>query len=46
MEEHQGQLAHPFAVAAIVENGLARPLDPSVKLPEHSRVTIVALEAT
>jgi hypothetical protein len=32
----------PFAIAGIVENGLVRPLDPGVKLPEHSRVIIVA----
>ena len=33
---------HPLAVAGIVENGLVRPLDPAVKLPEHSRIIIVA----
>jgi hypothetical protein len=33
------------AVAGIVENGLVRPLDTEVKLPEHSRVIIVASEA-
>lgn len=32
----------PLAVAGIVENGLVRPLDPAVKLPEHSRVIIIA----
>ena len=32
----------PVAVAGVVENGLVRPLDPAVKLPEHSRVIIVA----
>ena len=32
----------PLAVAGVVENGLVRPLDPAVKLPEHSRVIIVA----
>ena len=36
----------PLAVAGVVENGLVRPLDPSVKLPEHSRVIIVAAEAS
>jgi len=35
----------PVAVAGIVENGLVRPLDTAVKLPEHSRVIIVASEA-
>jgi hypothetical protein len=34
----------PVAMAGIVENGLVRPLDPAVKLPEHSRVIIVASE--
>jgi len=37
---------HPLAVAGVVENGLVRPLDPAVKLPEHSRVIIVASAAT
>jgi hypothetical protein len=32
----------PIAVAGIVENGLVRPLDPAVHLPEHARVIIVA----
>lgn len=32
----------PLAVAGVVENGVVRPLDPDVKLPEHSRVIIVA----
>ena len=35
----------PIAIAGIVENGLVRPLDPAVKLPEHSRVIIVAESA-
>lgn len=35
---------HPIAVAGVVENGLVRPLDPAVKLPERSRVIIVASE--
>ena len=34
----------PVAVAGVVENGLVRPLDPSVKLPERARVIIVATE--
>jgi len=37
---------HALAVAGIVENGLVRPLDPAVKLPENSRVIIVASEAS
>jgi hypothetical protein len=37
---------HPVAVAVagVVENGVVRPLDPAVKLPEHARVIIVAAE--
>ena len=35
---------HPLAIEGIVENGLVRPLDPAVKLPEHSRVIVVASE--
>ncbi len=34
----------PLAVAGIVENGLVRPLDPDVKLPENARVIIVTAE--
>ena len=46
METHLGRPGrHPLAVEGIVENGLVRPLDPAVKLPEHSRVIIVASEA-
>ena len=45
VEAHLGRLRRrPFAVAGIVENGLVRPLDPAVKLPERSRVIIVASE--
>ena len=47
VEAHLGRThGHPLAVAGIVENGLVRPLDPEVKLPEHSRVIIVASEET
>jgi hypothetical protein len=43
MESHLGpNRRQPVAVAGVVENGLVRPLDPAVKLPEHSRVIIVA----
>lgn len=46
LEAHLGRLRRrPLAVAAVVESGLVRPLDPTVKLPEHSRVIIVASEA-
>jgi hypothetical protein len=47
MEAHLGRFGRrPVAVAGIVENGLVRPLDPAVKLPEHSRVIIVTSEGT
>jgi hypothetical protein len=46
VEAHLGRLRRrPLPVAGVVENGLIRPLDPAVKLPEHSRVIIVAAEA-
>lgn len=35
----------PIAVNGIVENGLVRPLDPGVHLPENARVIIVAADA-
>jgi hypothetical protein len=45
LEDHLARLKpQPVAVAGIVENGLVRPLDPEVKLAEHSRVIIVASE--
>ena len=45
MEAHLGRLRRrPVAVAGVVENGLVRPLDPTVKLPERARVIIVASE--
>jgi hypothetical protein len=34
----------PVAVEGVVENGVVRPVDPAVKLLEHSRVIIVATE--
>ncbi len=42
VENYLSRLRRPVAVAGIVENGLVRPLDPAVKLAEHSRVIIVA----
>lgn len=44
MEVHQLRHTHPIAIAGVVENGIVRPVDPGVKLPEHSRVIIVASE--
>ena len=43
VEDHLARKSRrPLAVAGVVENGLVRPLDPAVKLPEHARVLIVA----
>jgi hypothetical protein len=44
VEVHLPWRRRPLAVAGVVENGLVRPLDPAVKLPEHARVIIVATE--
>lgn len=44
VEARLGPRRRPLAVAGVVENGLVRPLDPGVKLPEHARVIIVATE--
>lgn len=47
VETHLGRRRrHPVAVVGVVENGLVRPLDPAVRLPEHARVIIVASEET
>ena len=34
----------PLAVVGVVENGMVRLLDPRVRLPEQSRVIVVAAE--
>lgn len=44
VEAHLAARRRPVALAGVVENGLVRPLDPSVRLPERSRVIIVASE--
>jgi hypothetical protein len=44
IEALMAQRSRPIAVAGVVENGVVRPLDPSVRLPEHARVIIVATE--
>ena len=47
VEAHLGRLhRRPVAVVGVVENGLVRPLDPAVKLREHSRVIIVGSEGS
>ena len=43
IEKHLAR-RRPLALAGVVENGLVRPLDPAVKLPEHARVIIVTSE--
>src|SRR5688500_7609285 len=46
VEAHLTRLRRqPVAITGIVENGLVRPIDPTIKLPEHSRVIIVAEES-
>lgn len=43
VEEHLRPLRRrPVALLGVVENGFVRLLDPQVKLPEQSRVIIVA----
>jgi hypothetical protein len=47
MEVHIGRLRwRPLSVRGVVENGMVRPLDPTVKLPEHAQFIIVASEAS
>ena len=41
LEAHLARLRRPVAIAGVVENGVIRPLDPAIKLTEHSRVIIV-----
>lgn len=46
LEAHLAPWSGPsVAVAGIVENGLVKPLDPGVHLPEHAKVIIVAPRA-
>lgn len=43
VEAHLARCAqHPVAFVGVVENGVVRVIDPSVRLPEHMRVIIVA----
>ncbi len=44
MESHLLRTRRPVAVAGVVENGVVRPVDPTVRLPERSRVIIVGTE--
>jgi hypothetical protein len=46
MESHLRKLRRRLvAIVGVVENGLVRPLDPEVKLPEQARVIIVTSKA-
>ena len=45
VEAHLARTRRPVAVAGVIENGMVRLLDPAVRLPEHSRVIVVASEA-
>jgi hypothetical protein len=42
LEAFLGRPRRPVAIVGIVENGVIKPIDPAVKLPERSRVIIVA----
>jgi hypothetical protein len=43
IEDHlRREARRPLALPAIVENGVIRLIDRGVKLPEHSRVIVVA----
>lgn len=42
LEEYLRSRQRPVAVVGVVENGVVHLLDDAVKLPEHSRVIVVA----
>jgi hypothetical protein len=43
LESHlRARKRHPVALTGVVENGLVRLLDPNARLPERSRVIVVA----
>jgi hypothetical protein len=44
MEAHMRPARKPLPVAGVVETGVVRLLDPSVRPPERSRVILVASE--
>ena len=46
VEEHLRKLCRPQAFLGVVENGVIRPVDPGVRLPERSSVIIVAAGST
>lgn len=45
VEAHLARQRRPIAVEGVVENGVVRPVDPSVKLTEGARVIVVASES-
>jgi hypothetical protein len=45
VESFLSRTRRPVAYLGVVENGVIRPLDPTVTLAEHSRVIIVAQDA-
>ncbi|HJT78986.1 MAG TPA: hypothetical protein VJ739_17455 [Gemmataceae bacterium] len=44
LEAHLRPRRRPLAVVGVVENGVVRLLDAGVKLPERSRVIVVAAD--
>lgn len=46
VEVHLARLQRRVSIAGIVENSVVRPVDPSVRLPEQSRVIIVMSDVT
>jgi hypothetical protein len=44
METHLARLRRPVAISGIVQNGAVYPVDPNIRLPEHTRVIIVTAE--
>jgi hypothetical protein len=45
LEQFAGRARRPVAYVGVVENGVIRPLDPTITLAERSRVIIVAQDA-
>ena len=45
LEHFMGRARRPVAYIGVVENGVIRPLDPTITLAERSRVIIVASDA-
>ena len=41
LETHLAKIRRPLAVAGVVENGVIRPIDPTIRFAEHTKVIIV-----